>query len=96
MSSPAARSRSQLASSPGGGQTSRPNLQNSGTAQDGWPGVGPLTISDGVLIIMVNGTIGNIMDSGSGCGCHHFHEPYRNNYISAVKGQLSLVGSVSH
>jgi hypothetical protein len=43
-----------------GGQTSRLSVQNGGTARNGLEEIGLMSIKDGMLITMANGTIGNI------------------------------------
>lgn len=44
-----------------GGQTSRPRAQNGGTVRNGFKEIGLISIKNGMLITMANGTIGNIV-----------------------------------
>jgi hypothetical protein len=44
-----------------GGQTSRPTVQNGGTARNGLKEIDLTSIKNGMLITMACGTIGNIM-----------------------------------
>jgi hypothetical protein len=44
-----------------GGQTSRPHMQNGGMARSGFKETGLMSIKNGILIIMVNGSTGNIL-----------------------------------
>ena len=44
-----------------GGQTSRPSVQNGGTARNGLKEIGLKSIRSGMLITMANVTIGNIV-----------------------------------
>ncbi len=44
-----------------GGQTSRPSVQNGGTVRNGLRDIGLMSIKNGILITMANGTIGNIL-----------------------------------
>lgn len=60
LSSPAARS--QMSATLHRGQMRIPNMQNGGTARIGFKGSGLMSIKNGMLVIMINGTIGNCMD----------------------------------
>ena len=53
--------RSQVAPTSHGGQTSRPSVQNGGTARNGLQQIGLMSIPNGMFITMANGTIGNIL-----------------------------------
>lgn len=44
-----------------GGQTSRPTVQNGGMARNGLKEIGLMSIKNGMLVTMANGTIGNIV-----------------------------------
>lgn len=62
LASPAALGNpSQVSPTLHGGQTSRPSMQNSGTARNGLQEIGLMSIKSGMLITMVNGAIGNIL-----------------------------------
>jgi hypothetical protein len=53
--------RGQVAPTSHGGQTSRPSVQNGGTAQNGFREIGLMGIKDSMLITTAHGTIGNIL-----------------------------------
>ncbi|KAH8586812.1 hypothetical protein B0O99DRAFT_700600 [Bisporella sp. PMI_857] len=62
LASPAALgNRSQVAPTSHGGQMSRPNMQNGGTARNGLREIGLMSIKNGMLITMANGTIGDTL-----------------------------------